>query len=84
MDKVQEDPQQNALMMVININEPLVIGEIAAGFVITPDGEQSVCIKCIREASLEEYVSFVKKHNLEHMITRNIHDKYLYFVEVLD
>lgn len=71
--------------LCINTEEPLDIGSITNGLVLNPDMEYvPIALRIISSITLEEYIKFVKEHKLEHLIKRNIHDKYLYRVEILD
>lgn len=71
--------------LCINVDHPLEIGSIQNGFCLNENYEDTpICIRVIKPISLDEYVTFVTKYNLQHRIQRNIYDKYLYLVEILD
>ena len=70
----------------INTEDELDSGEEACGEV-TETGQEPVhiAIRCIREATFEEYFAWVAEKNLHHMVKRSNFDGLnFYLVEVLD
>lgn len=71
--------------LFINTDEEMKIGQIDSGWVLNQDAQRiHISIKVIRKAELKEYLNFVESHGLSHAVRRNIGDKHLYLVEVLD
>lgn len=77
---MENDPNE----IFVNTDEPLVIGAIHIGEIFCSDGDRLLPVKCIRAATKEEYLEFVKARKLEHMVNRGIDDKLFYLVQVMD
>jgi len=70
--------------MYINTDIELKIGQIELGQISTPDGYRPAVVKCIRKAELNEYLEFVEKHDLSHLVRKNITKMHFYLVQILD
>lgn len=67
----------------INTEDHLEPGQVACGETTNPCAH--IAIRCIREASFEEYFAWVEEKGLGHMVKRHSFDGFkFYLVEVLD
>jgi hypothetical protein len=77
--------------LIVNTYEEMEPEEIGWGEVYdySINETREIAVKCIRKATLEEYLAFVNDHNLLHMVGRDILQAVkeglnFYVVKVLD